>query len=88
MNNPINAKMDNPTDKLPTWLNHFISTYQQLSIDNLTSLDDIYHPQIVFIDPIHHIQGLEPLKNYFEHLAVLSMVIRFIKRKVAGSSAG
>ena len=52
----------------PLWLNTFVSVYQKLSINNLELLDSIYHKDITFEDPIHRVDGLENLHQYFENL--------------------
>lgn len=39
--------------------------YQTLSKDNLDTLPDIYHPEIVFADPAHQIRGIAALEVYF-----------------------
>ncbi|WP_404343927.1 nuclear transport factor 2 family protein [Pseudoalteromonas mariniglutinosa] len=46
----------------------FIEIYQKLSKDNLHLLDDIYDPDIQFVDPFHQINGLVDLHNYFAKL--------------------
>jgi limonene-1,2-epoxide hydrolase len=53
---------------LAPWLQHFVDTYQQLSKDNLDLLKQLYHPDIVFIDPMHKLQGIENLQPYFQAL--------------------
>ncbi|MBA6390987.1 nuclear transport factor 2 family protein [Colwellia sp. BRX10-3] len=55
-----------PRDAL--WLVKFIDTYQKLSTDNLQLLADVYHQDIIFIDPMHQLAGFEQLKNYFNKL--------------------
>ena len=55
-----------PQDAL--WLAKFIETYQKLSTDNLQLLADVYHQDIVFIDPMHRLTGFEQLKDYFNQL--------------------
>ena len=50
------------------WLVNFMTIYQKLSTDNLHLLADIYHQDIVFIDPMHQLVGFEQLKNYFNGL--------------------
>lgn len=50
------------------WLVKFIDIYQQLSTDNLQLLNDVYHRDIVFIDPLHHLSGIEPFNDYFKQL--------------------
>lgn len=43
-------------------------TYENLSPDNLAPLRSIYAEDVCFEDPIHGIQGLEALVEYFEAL--------------------
>lgn len=50
------------------WLDNFVDTYQQLSIDNLDLLANVYHQNIVFIDPMHQLTGFDSLKCYFDKL--------------------
>jgi limonene-1,2-epoxide hydrolase len=52
----------------PTWLNEFITIYQNLNKDNLSSLESIYHQQIFFQDPLHQVNGLDDFIAYFEQL--------------------
>jgi len=52
----------------PDWLNEFTSVYQKLNTDNLALLNSIYHQEIIFIDPIHEITGLDELQQYFQGL--------------------
>ena len=52
----------------PLWLKAFIDNYQLLSTDNLHLLDDIYHQDIHFEDPMHCINGLTQLHQYFQQL--------------------
>ena len=64
---------DNPAhlpyfDPHPDWLNTFMEVYQNLSANNLILLESIYDQQVTFIDPIHEINGLENLHQYFENL--------------------
>ncbi|MFT7009182.1 MAG: hypothetical protein ACJAXJ_003730 [Colwellia sp.] len=49
----------------PKWLVNFIDNYSQLSTDNLELLENIYHKDITFIDPLHKVQGFENLQQYF-----------------------
>ena len=55
--------MDNqlPVDK-------FVDIYQQLNSSNLDLLSDIYANNIQFIDPMHEINGIESLRDYFANL--------------------
>lgn len=42
--------------------------FTQMDFDNSSVLDEIYSNNIVFVDPIHEISGLETLKKYFNSL--------------------
>jgi hypothetical protein len=50
------------------WLHNFVSVYEKLSINNLDLLNNIYHKDILFEDPIHKIEGVDNLHNYFNAL--------------------
>jgi len=52
----------------PYWLRIFVNTYQELSTDNLDLLEEIYHSDVTFVDPIHQIHGFDNLYVYFEKL--------------------
>jgi hypothetical protein len=62
----------------PQWLVNFTDNYSQLSTDNLVLLENIYHKDITFIDPLHKIQGFENLKGYFYGLYENLTSCRFI----------
>lgn len=49
----------------PLWLIKFIDNYNNLSTDNLASIKNIYHEEVVFIDPLHQVKGLCNLQHYF-----------------------
>ena len=48
-------------------IQRFVDFYNQLSADNLDSLVAVYHPNVVFVDPVHEIKGLPALQEYFAH---------------------
>jgi hypothetical protein len=50
------------------WLQNFIAVYRELGVNNLTSLHQIYHPNIEFRDPLHQVNGLDELLDYFDSL--------------------
>lgn len=52
----------------PAWLLTYIETYNNMTINNLELLEDIYDQDVVFIDPMSRIDGLKALNTYFEHL--------------------
>ncbi|RUO77663.1 nuclear transport factor 2 family protein [Idiomarina seosinensis] len=43
------------------------SFYDEFKTENLDQLDEMYHEEVSFTDPIHQLVGLEDLKKYFEH---------------------
>lgn len=55
-------------ESVQTQVARFAQVYQALSKDNLASLETIYHPDIVFIDPAHRIEGLSAFLAYFASL--------------------
>ncbi|MDO6427895.1 nuclear transport factor 2 family protein [Thalassotalea sp. 1_MG-2023] len=53
----------------PAWLVKFCETYQSLSADStFEELALIYHHDVVFIDPMHQVEGLVALTRYFSEL--------------------
>jgi len=48
-------------------IENFLSFYNGLSSQNMQRLTEVYHPDVVFIDPVHEIHGLHSLSHYFEH---------------------
>lgn len=52
----------------PEWLVRYVDTYNILDASHLNLLGDIYHPQTVFVDPVHKIEGLDKLTEYFAGL--------------------
>lgn len=56
---------NNTVEEKPQWLVNFIDNYSQLSTDNLALLENIYHKDVTFIDPLHEVKGFENLQVYF-----------------------
>jgi hypothetical protein len=54
--------------KWPQWLENFVDTYQKLSTENLSLIFSIYHDEVVFIDPLHKVEGIVDLHKYFQGL--------------------
>ena len=52
----------------PTWLSNFVDIYQKLTTNNLELLANIYHTDVTFIDPLHHLEGIDNLYQYFDRL--------------------
>ena len=46
-------------------IKQFCDYYQELSIDGLSQLNSIYSKNITFVDPIHEINGLANVHDYF-----------------------
>lgn len=52
----------------PAWVGQFINMYQTLNSQNLHLLADAYASDVVFVDPMHQINGLAALTEYFANL--------------------
>jgi limonene-1,2-epoxide hydrolase len=63
--------------------------YNNLSQNNLTTLADLYATNVEFIDPVHHILGLDQLQQYFSHAyARLSSCHFMATAKIANQDQG
>ena len=62
----------------PEWLTSFVKIYQQLSVDNLPLLEELYHKDIVFIDPMHKLKGIAKLTDYFQALYTNLFSCKFV----------
>lgn len=71
----ISADNDSVVDR-------FILLYQELDKENLDKLETLYHPDIVFIDPFHRINGLDELQRYFFAMYQNLQYIRFEIKQV------
>lgn len=49
-------------------LQQVMSLYQRFDHSLLASLEQIYHPDVVFQDPLHRVLGLEQLRGYFRQM--------------------
>lgn len=49
-------------------INQFKEYFNHLELNNLSVLNQIYSEDMIFKDPIHQIQGVENLKQYFAKL--------------------
>lgn len=52
----------------PQWLANFITIYKSLNTENIHEICKIYHTNIIFEDPLHKVEGLVDLLNYFSNL--------------------
>ncbi|MEA9392555.1 nuclear transport factor 2 family protein [Acerihabitans sp. TG2] len=51
--------------------------YRQLGLSQLPQLSLIYHPQVVFIDPVSQYDGVDALEHYFTQLLKKVKYCRF-----------
>lgn len=65
-------------------LENFVSFYNQLSSQNLAVLAQLYHPDVRFIDPVHQIDGLSALQQYFDHAYARLDSCSFMAKAMAG----
>ena len=49
-------------------VDNFTSIYSNLDKTNIATIEQVYEPHVVFIDPFNEIHGIEKLKNYFSNL--------------------
>lgn len=49
-------------------IHRFEQFYENLSLSSIENLGDIYHSEIVFMDPVSNHQGLHNVKQYFTKL--------------------
>lgn len=70
-------------------LDSFIRIYQALNQDRVKSLEQIYHPDIQFSDPLHQLNGIEPLKLYLGQMYqnTLSCDFKIISKQLIGNEA-
>lgn len=60
--------IDTAVKTQPQWLSNFIDIYQSLNTENVKLIEKIYHPEVVFEDPLHRVEGRDSLLQYFEQL--------------------
>jgi len=61
----------------PQIVEKFNAMYQTLDKDNMHLLRDVYSDDIVFIDALHEIQGIDALEKYFEGMYQNLLYCRF-----------
>ncbi|MCU4674632.1 nuclear transport factor 2 family protein [Catenovulum sp. 2E275] len=49
----------------PPLIENFMQVYQSLNSHTVDLLEQVYHPEIEFVDPIHRLNGIENMKAYF-----------------------
>ena len=70
-------------------LERFLDFYNNLSQNNLTSLPELYADNVEFIDPVHHMLGLEQLQLYFSHAYARLSSCNFVAgAKIANEDQG
>lgn len=55
----------------------FKSLYNELTIDNVDRLSELYADEIVFIDPFHRVEGITSFEHYFKQMYQNLTAIRF-----------
>jgi len=61
-------------------LEDFVCFYNSLNADNLDSLRQVYHPEVMFSDPVHQLSGLAALQDYFAHAYARLTQSQFVAR--------
>jgi SnoaL-like domain len=70
-------------------LERFLDFYNNLSQNNLGSLSELYADNVEFIDPVHHMLGLEQLQQYFSHAYARLSSCHFVATsKIANQDQG
>lgn len=72
--------LSEPVEKL-------MALYQKLGAHNLALLDEVYSDAVVFCDPMHRIEGLSLLKEYFANLYQNLSSIDFVFHHVMDDGA-
>lgn len=67
-------------------LDRFKTAFNQLNKDTLHLLEDIYTPDVRFRDPVHELNGLPALRDYYSRLyeGVLSCRFEFEDEVIVG----
>ena len=67
----------------------FKAYFNQMKLGNDTILNEIYSDNVIFIDPIHQINGIENLKSYFKKLDgnLIKGSFRFIDESIRDNTA-
>ena len=58
-------------------VDEFKERFKNLLVTDLSRLDEIYHNDVVFRDPVHEIRGLVGLEDYFYSLCIDLKECRF-----------
>jgi ketosteroid isomerase-like protein len=67
----------------------FLNFYNNLSQNNLDSLPQLYASNVEFIDPVHHMLGLDQLQQYFSHAYARLSSCHFVATsKIANQDQG
>jgi ketosteroid isomerase-like protein len=65
---PFNPDSSASVNGHPAIIDAFIDMYQKLNKDNLSMLAQVYRDDIRFQDPMHHVEGIEALTDYFANM--------------------
>lgn len=61
-------KQDTPTKEFPNCIQEFVAYFENLKENQTTDLSRFYADNVMFQDPIHHIESIASLTSYFEKL--------------------
>jgi len=62
---------------MSAFLQSFAERFASLDGQNLQALENLYSEQVSFRDPLHHIEGLPALRDYFAQLYANARDIRY-----------
>ncbi|MHC8324021.1 nuclear transport factor 2 family protein [Pseudomonas sp. GB2N2] len=62
---------------MSNFLRHFAQQFSGLNKDNLQRLNELYTRDVHFTDPLHDVQGIDTLRNYFGELYANVSELRF-----------
>lgn len=80
---------DVPAGNVAGDLERFLRGMNRLSRDSLGTLGELFHEDVVFIDPFHEVRGLDQLGAYYAHMYANVSAIRFdfVEKLVDGDRA-
>ncbi len=86
----LQKTLDDYQMEFPQWLTQFVSVYEKLDKENIELLQTLYHPELIFQDPVHQIRGLDSYISYCKFMYSNTTYCRFKIDDVIydGSSAG
>jgi len=62
---------------MSAYLQRFAHAFAELDASRLAGLDELYSVDVQFHDPLHHIEGLPALRDYFAQLYANARDVRY-----------